>query len=133
MTRYRILAVDDEADELELFERFFGKTEYDIVTTSSSEEAIELLRKECWDVLITDICMPAHDGFEVIAEGMAQNKNIKCIAITGYGTEAVLTKVLSHDCFGYINKPFDWDYLKLLVHKAVRPTSQQSRRLRKER
>lgn len=132
MARYRILVVDDEEDELILFERFFINEDYDIVTTSSSIEAIQLLRTECWDILITDICMPNHDGFEVISEGMARNKNIKCIAITGYGSEAVLSKVLTHDCFGYVNKPFDWEYLKLLVRKAVLPVNQQSRRFIKK-
>lgn len=132
MAPYRILAVDDEADELELIERFLDEEEYEVVTTDSSEKAIELLQKECWDLLITDICMPARDGFDVIAEAERRNDDIKCIAITGYGTENVLKKVLDHDCFGYVNKPFDWGYLKLLIRKALQPVSQQSRRVRKK-
>jgi len=40
----------------------------------------------------------------------------------------VLEKVLKNDCFGYINKPFDWDYLKLLIKKALRKSTRESNR-----
>jgi DNA-binding NtrC family response regulator len=124
MTMRRILVVDDEEDELVLYGHFLKAPEYDIVTIASSGEALDLLRRERWDVLITDIYMPEHDGFEVMKTGIRHNPELRCIAVTGYGTENVLREVLERNCFGYVNKPFDWNYLKLLVGKALRPNRQ---------
>lgn len=127
MGTYRILIVDDEEDTLELYEKFLQFPDCDIVTESSSRNALELLRKECWDLLISDIYMPDIDGFEVMKAGMESNPDLRCIAVTGYGTEKVLENVLEQDCFGYINKPFDWQYLKLLINKAMKPASTRRR------
>jgi DNA-binding NtrC family response regulator len=119
MEKYKILIVDDEPDTLELYSKFLECNEYEIATAQSSEDAVQLLKTQEWDLLISDIFMPKIDGFEVIGTAQNSQKNIKTIAVTGYGTEKVLAKVLENDCYGYINKPFDWDYLKLLIKKAL--------------
>ena len=121
MPDYRVLIVDDEEDTLELYKRFLELDEENIHTESSPRKALEHLRGESWDLLICDIKMPEIDGFEVIKCGMDFNPGIRCIAVTGYGSEKVLQDVFDLNCFGYINKPFDWNYLKLLGRKALTP------------
>ncbi|MFH0911322.1 MAG: response regulator [Planctomycetota bacterium] len=128
MAAFRILVVDDEEETLRLYHRFLQSEEYEIVTAASPQTACELLRRECWDILISDICMPDLNGFDVMQAGKVNNPHIRCIAVTGYGTNTVLDQVLEHDCFGYINKPFDWDYLKLLIQKALHPLQARQNR-----
>ncbi|MBN1256326.1 MAG: response regulator [Planctomycetes bacterium] len=121
MSDYRVLVVDDEEDTLELYRQFLELSEEIMLTESSPRKALEHLRRDSWDLLICDIKMPEIDGFEVIRCGMDFNPGIRCIAVTGYGSEQILQDVFELDCFGYINKPFDWNYLKLLVKKALQP------------
>ncbi|MFW5856492.1 MAG: response regulator [Planctomycetota bacterium] len=126
MCKIRILVVDDEADTLKLYRRLLRVDDAEIETESSARQAAERLRTEHWDLLICDIYMPQLDGFEVMKIGRTSLPELRCIAVTGRGTEKVLRKVLTEDCFGYVNKPFDWDYLNLLVRKALRPQSGRS-------
>jgi DNA-binding NtrC family response regulator len=63
----RILIVDDEIDMLELLELIItDRTEYEVVTTNSPLEVPELLKKDPYDLLITDLRMPDIDGIELI-------------------------------------------------------------------
>ncbi|MHC4870243.1 MAG: response regulator [Planctomycetota bacterium] len=133
MPKFRILIVDDETDTLELYLKFLKSDDYDIVTTSSPVKAVELLKNEKWDLLISDIFMPKVDGFELMSIAFKEQPDLRTIAVTGYGTEEVLEKVLKNDCFGYINKPFDWDYLKLLIKKALRRSTRESNKKRRKR
>lgn len=123
MQQKRVLIVDDEEETLELYRRFLKDEGYEIVTECSPQRAIERLTEGTWDLLITDIYMPGTDGFELMQQALETIPALRCIAVTGYGTEKVLADVLEFDCFGYINKPFDWEYLKLLIRKALKPAS----------
>lgn len=123
MAAVRILVVDDEADTLKLYRKLLRLDDADIETESDPERAVARLRDEHWDLLICDVFMPRIDGFGVMKAGREALPNLRCIAVTGRGTEKVLRRVLDDDCFGYVNKPFDWDYLNLLVRKALRPQS----------
>lgn len=126
MANFKILIVDDEEDTLDLYKKFLSSNDYDITTVSSPEKAVELLKTETWNLLISDIYMPKVDGFEVISLAAKEQPDMRTIAVTGYGTEEILEKVLENDCFGYINKPFDWDYLKLLIKKALSKSTRAS-------
>ncbi len=122
MPKFKLLIVDDESDILELYKKFIKEDEYEITTVDSPEKALELIEKENWHLLISDIFMPKINGFDLINAASEKQPKLKSIAVTGYGTEDVLEKVLKNDCFGYINKPFDWDYLKLLIKRALKPS-----------
>lgn len=132
MPKFKILIVDDEEDTLELYTKFLKNEDYNITTVSSPVEAAELLKSENWDLLISDIFMPKVDGFELMNIAFQEQPELRTIAVTGYGTEEVLDKVLENDCFGYTNKPFDWDYLKLLIKKALRKSTRESNRKRRK-
>lgn len=119
MEQSRILVVDDDKDSLELFPLNLSADDREVVTFSRPEEALQALRRQEWDVVITDIMMPEIDGFRIVAAAREQFDEIPCIAITGYGTVQNVKNALEIGCFGYINKPFDWAYLKDLVDKAV--------------
>lgn len=114
-----ILVVDDEPDVLEIFKDVFKKEGYYVSTASDSEEAIKLLHENPFDVLITDICLPGEDGIGLIKKTKQHWPKMPMIAMTGYGSDKVLLECINADCFGYVDKPFDWEYMKLLVKKAL--------------
>lgn len=117
---YRILVVDDEPEILEVLRRRLRSADREVVVTDSPRDALKLLAREAWDVLITDVKMPEVDGFQLVREASRVAAGVTCIAITGYGTDSTLESALKTDCFGYLHKPFDWNYLGRLVDKAIR-------------
>jgi DNA-binding NtrC family response regulator len=119
MSRPRVLVVDDDGETLELFDQHLAAEGYDLRCEQAPERALRRLREERFDLLICDIVMPEISGFEVIRACREHRPGAVCIAVTGCGTEQVLREVLAHGCFGYVNKPFDWAYLKLLIRKAI--------------
>lgn len=62
----RILVVDDEKDILRALEFILSREGYSVTTAVSGEEAIELLKKEEFDLVLTDLRMPGMDGMEVL-------------------------------------------------------------------
>lgn len=114
----RILVVDDEEDILHLFLQQFGD-EYDIVGESCSPTALGLLRQREYDLMICDICMPELSGIDLIKETLNIYPEMNIIAMTAYGTDERLMKCIELDCYGYVDKPFNWDYMKTLVRKSL--------------
>lgn len=116
----RIMVVDDEPDALDLYVICLRGADREIVPFSSPKEALAALDKADWDVVITDVMMPEVDGFQLVEKVLHNAKGVPCIVVTGFGTDTTLIRALKTDCFGYINKPFDFNYLNLLVDKAIR-------------
>lgn len=116
----RILVVDDDPGVLELFEKRLEAENREVVTLDSAEEALRRISGENWDLLITDIRMPGVDGFSLIETAAQKLQGVPCIAVTGYSSDTTLYRALETDCFAYLNKPFDWNHLNLLVDKAIR-------------
>lgn len=63
--RPKILAVDDDPLNLKILKNILPAKEYDVVTVTSAEEALELIHKEQWHLLITDVVMPNMSGYEL--------------------------------------------------------------------
>jgi light-regulated signal transduction histidine kinase (bacteriophytochrome) len=85
----RVLVVDDEPDSRKLIAQILEECDSQVKTASSKDEAIELLRKETFDVLISDIGMPAADGYSLIREWRAiesqlGRKRLPALALTAY-------------------------------------------------
>ena len=117
----RILVVDDDKDALELYRLCLEREGREIVTFYCPDQALEALQKERFDVVVTDIQMPKKDGFSLIRESSAHTEpSTAYIVVTAYGTDESILGALKNDCFGYLNKPFDWNYLSLLVDKAIK-------------
>ena len=118
MESKHVLVVDDEEDILHLFAQQFG-SEFQFTLESSPLKALILLRETQFDLVITDICMPELSGIELIKETLNIYPEINIIAMTAYGTDERLMKCIELDCFGYVDKPFNWDYMKTLVRKSL--------------
>ena len=118
MVAKRILVVDDEEDILHLFAQQLGG-DYDVILEMHSPTALKMLRKDEYDLVICDICMPELSGIDLIKETLNIYPEINIIAITAYGTDERLMKCIELDCYGYVDKPFNWDYMKTLVKKSL--------------
>jgi signal transduction histidine kinase/CheY-like chemotaxis protein len=106
----RILTVDDSEMNLLVMKMHFKKHDISFDSTTSAEEALVLLEKNKYDMVLTDIQMPDMDGIEFAKRVRSnvdnKNANIPMIAITGQVNEEDHEKYLSAGLNDYIIKPF---------------------------
>jgi sigma-B regulation protein RsbU (phosphoserine phosphatase) len=116
----RILVVDDEVSMLRSVERVL-QSEYDVRSTSSPAEAVELANTFRPHLAIVDIRMPEMDGFELMNELKHQDETIEVILMTGsiYDVDEHLIRAIREKAFYYITKPFDRDVLRTLVRRCM--------------
>src|SRR4051794_12981952 len=81
--RQTLLLVDDEPDVLEILSKTFEKT-HRVLASSSANEALEILKRESVDVIITDQKMPELTGIELVTKARALGVDVPAILLTGY-------------------------------------------------
>ncbi|MDO8310341.1 MAG: response regulator, partial [Sideroxyarcus sp.] len=117
---YRILLVDDEPNVLKALQRVFRQENYAIVTASGGQEALELLRKEPFHLMISDYMMPGISGAELLKQVKALKPEIIRIMLTGHAdTNAVMGAINEGAVYKFILKPWDDNDLRVTVALAL--------------
>jgi DNA-binding response OmpR family regulator len=80
----KILIVEDEDALCLLYEEELSQEGYEVTTAGNAEEALAALKREAFDLIITDIRMPGRDGVELITEIMGLRKDIPIIINSAY-------------------------------------------------
>jgi CheY-like chemotaxis protein/anti-sigma regulatory factor (Ser/Thr protein kinase) len=119
----RILAVDDDPDAREIIERAFETCKATVMTAGSAPEAMDLLSRNDFDVLLVDIAMPGEDGYTLIRKVRAlplpQKASAPAAAITAYARDDQRQAALEAGFQLHIAKPVDpfqlvWSIAKLV-------------------
>jgi CheY-like chemotaxis protein len=109
----KILLVDDNFDNALPLKMFLKLEGADVLTASSGAEALEILGKTDFDVLISDIGMPKMDGFGLIAEvrknAAGRNSRVPSIAVTAYASSEDKKQTRSAGFQSHVSKPIDFD------------------------
>jgi DNA-binding NtrC family response regulator len=117
----RILAVDDELDMLALLKMIIeGYSDHAVTATNNPLEAVELLGKEAFDLILTDLKMPGMDGMEVLAQAKKLHEDALVIVITAFGSLESAEEAMAQGAFDYITKPFRKEQILLAIDKAMR-------------
>jgi diguanylate cyclase (GGDEF)-like protein len=105
----KILAVDDQPDNLELLCQILEESEHTIVMAQNGNEALAKAREECPDVILLDIQMPQMDGFQVctLLKKDEKTRDIPIIFLTAQTGEHSVVKGLDLGAYDYITKPFN--------------------------
>lgn len=114
-----ILAVDDEANILEVLERGLAWAGYRCVTASSAGQAAQLLQQEAFALVLLDIMMPGKSGMELLSEINVQYPNTRVVMMTGVVDTAIAVKAMLGGALDYVTKPFDLDELITRVEHAL--------------
>lgn len=102
---YKILVVDDEAPVRELFVDLFKKEDCQSIACATGEQALEIIKKETFDVVLLDIKLPGMSGLEVLKNIRDTHKELPVVMITGFGfDEDLIAKTKQFGCAGYIGK-----------------------------
>ncbi|OGR00828.1 MAG: hypothetical protein A2284_06295 [Deltaproteobacteria bacterium RIFOXYA12_FULL_61_11] len=114
----KVLVVDDEVSICEFFEIFLRKEGYLVTTTTSSNDALEMLRATHFDLVISDLKMPGVGGLEVLQRAKEVDPNTIVILITAFGSMENAIEAMKRGAYDYILKPFQVDNIKHVVTKA---------------
>jgi len=117
----RILAVDDELDMLALLKMIVeGYSDHLVTTTNNPLEAAELLEKDSFDLILTDLKMPGLDGMELLARAKQRDEDALVLVITAYGSLESAEEAMAKGAFDFITKPFRKEQILLAIDKAMR-------------
>ena len=114
----RLLIAEDERPLRALLFEELQDQDREIKTAANGLEALDLLKKEPFDLLITDVRMPGMSGIELLKEAKRLNPKILVIIITGYATLESAIQALKEGAYDYIRKPFSLEELKVSVDNA---------------
>ncbi len=132
----RILCVDDEGNVLKSLKRVFLDDDYEILTASSGEEGIEILKnKQPVQVVISDYRMPGMDGVEFLRTVYDNWPDTVRIVLSGYAdTGSVVEAINEGQIYKFIPKPWNDDDLRVTVTNALEKyfLQKHNRKLAKE-
>ncbi|RMG00499.1 MAG: sigma-54-dependent Fis family transcriptional regulator, partial [Nitrospirae bacterium] len=114
-----ILVVEDKKSMAEMLKSTLHSEGYDSDTAFRGEDALELLKKQSYDLVITDLKLPGIDGMALLGEIKAVDPFMPVIIMTAYGTIEVAVEAMKRGAEDFITKPFDIDHLLLKVRKAL--------------
>lgn len=118
------MIVDDSIMLINYIEENFAayKNEFKTITAKDGLEAIELLKKNSIDLLVTDLQMPRVDGLGLLAYVHKYYPSIQCIVMSAHGTPAIREKIES-DILKFIEKPFKANQLADIIIEALKRDS----------
>ena len=103
---FTILVVDDEKLTIDLIAKFLSDLGHTCVTTRNGLDALEKMKENKFDAVITDIKMPKMDGIELTKEISKQYPGLPVMVITGFVEEYSEGEVISAGAQDFIKKPF---------------------------
>lgn len=115
----RVLIVDDERISRENLDYVLTKEGYTTRCAESGTLALEILARESFDLVITDLRMDGHDGFAVLNRVKALTPLTEVIIITGYATVANAVDAMRMGAYSYVAKPFRIDEVRVVLSQAL--------------
>jgi len=114
----RILVVDDDVLLGRALARQLARSGYDVVVRNEGQAALEALREGGFELVISDIEMPALDGIELLRAVRDFDRDLPVVLITGAPAIDTAAKAVEHGAFRYLTKPFEFEQLLSTVQRA---------------
>jgi DNA-binding NtrC family response regulator len=115
----RILVVDDEKDICKALEFLLLGEGYEVKTAMSGEQAVEMLKKANFDIVLTDLKMEEMDGIAVLDETKKLNADTEVILMTAYASVESAVTAMKKGAADYIVKPFINEEIRLTVRRTL--------------
>jgi DNA-binding NtrC family response regulator len=115
----KILIVDDAGPVVVLCVNVLQALGYAVKGANRGEAAVELMRKEPFDLMVLDYKMPGMTGFEVFAQARMLHPNMAVVLVTGHGTPEIINEANRLGFHAILLKPFTSDELRGTVEKVL--------------
>ncbi len=112
-----ILVVDDDKMVRSIFLEFFCKLGYDCKNASDSSQALEILHKHSFDLVVSDIAMPGMDGIQFMKEAKKFFPHLDFIIMTGYSSEYIHEDIIHAGASDYLVKPYTLEELLVKIER----------------
>ena len=139
MPDVRVLVVDDEQSMRELLAIMLRQAGYDVAVADGGEAAVETLKTERFDLVVTDLRMRKVDGLAVLKAAKEFSPRTAVLVVTAFASTETAVEAMKLGAYDYVTKPFKLDELKLTVRNALERRRLQDenqalkRQLRRER
>ncbi len=134
MNDNRVLVVDDDQAQCDLLEASLTRLGCDVTTTTSPHDALEKLKKEPFDVIVTDLGMTEMDGIELCVRILGTAPDVPIVVVTGNGSMDSAIAAMRAGAYDFLTKPVDGKVLGLSVARATQHhrLNSEVKRLRQE-
>jgi Response regulator containing CheY-like receiver, AAA-type ATPase, and DNA-binding domains len=114
-----ILVVDDHAPNREFIREALDDSAYEISEAQTASEALEHLRRQQTELVITDVRMPGISGVELLKRLHSQHPNILVILLTSFATVASAVEAMRLGAHDYLKRPLEIDELRSVIQRAL--------------
>jgi two-component system response regulator FlrC len=109
MKAQKILIVEDDVSHRAAMEKVLQLHGYETCSCESGEHAVQKMKEESFEILVTDFQMRGMDGLQLIREARSIKPQISAVLVTGLETEEMRVKAAEQGVDGFFPKPVEWD------------------------
>jgi len=133
MKSHRVLVVDDHLEMAQTIVDYLGQRGIEGKAVASAPEALDLLARESFDGLLTDLRMKGMDGLDLLDAAHRLDPELPVVVMTAFGGIDSAIESIQRGAYHYVTKPFKLDVVRVLLERACgeRDLRSENRRLRK--
>jgi DNA-binding NtrC family response regulator len=117
--KHRILIVDDDEIFLRPLRRTLEAAGFDVLAAASGEDAIDLLKRDDMDLVVSDRRLPGIDGVELVRRIKAEHPDLAVVVMTAYGTIESAVEAMRLGALDYLVKPFEPAEALMVIRRAI--------------
>lgn len=114
-----LLIVDDEMSILQLFQMALQKQKYAVDIANSAAEALEKMKNNAYDLIVTDLSMPNMTGMELLKKTKELYPETMVIMMTAYGSTQTAVDAMKAGAYDYLTKPIQLDDLNKTIENGM--------------
>ena len=120
MNHPRLLIAEDDLALAILLEEYLTESGYDVLLCHRGDDAIKHLKKEHFDLVLSDIVMPGTDGLSVLDEVRHDPLKTLVILMTGYSSVEDAIHAVEKGAYDFVSKPFQLPEIRVRIDNAAR-------------
>ncbi|WP_298526631.1 sigma-54 dependent transcriptional regulator [uncultured Christiangramia sp.] len=116
----KVLVVEDDVAFGTMLKTFLEKREYKVELVFSAAEAFNKIEKSNFELVLTDVRLPDHDGLEILKKVKAKDTATQVIVMTSYAEISMAVNAMKEGAFDYVSKPFRPESILQTIENALR-------------
>ena len=115
----KTLVVDDEEEVRDTLYNVLKNLDYQPRVAASGKEALQILKNEKIDVVLSDLYMPEMDGIELLKKVRIEDSKVVFVMITAHPTIETAVEAIKKGAYDYLTKPFHIEEVRLKINRAL--------------